>query len=316
MSRPVQLGTRLPFAPKPAPHREAGRLLLAKASLLLAGLACASPRVSACSVLPTPLGAHAGQHAPGYLGIEFHEVTATSFGLLHFHTSHQIEVIMVDHDGPAGKAGLRPHDIVLSLNGQPLSSAESLRRMIHEAVPGTSITLSVLRSGHALPITAQIEDREDVERRAWAHVTTGDTPSSDARAVEGTSTLPLTAGTTSGATHGKHFFGEILRGPYTGLQLQVMTPQLGGFFGAPAKMGLLVQAVEPGSPAAISGLEAGDVLLRADALTLRTLNDWGHKLHAAKGRAVRLAILRDHVELNLVLQPESGHSALVWPKLF
>ena len=299
------------------------RLLLVKTLLFSVCLVCASPSVSASvpdsmlSVVPVSAtsSANAGPRVPGYLGIEFHEVPTTSFGVLRLHSSRQMEIVMVDHDGPAGKAGLRAHDLVLSLNGQPLSGAAALRRMIHEGAPGTSISLSVLRGGQSLTVTAQLETREDVERRAWAHVTTADTPLGESETLDENEVAPAPS-MAPGAPRSKHFFGEILHGPYTGLQLQVLPPQLGGFFGAPTKMGLLVQSVEPGSPAAVSGLEAGDVLLRADTLALHTLNDWNRRLHAAKGRAMHLSLLRDHHEISLLLQPESGRSSLDWPKLF
>jgi len=39
---------------------------------------------------------------------------------------------MVDQDAPAGKAGLKEHDVILTMNGTSIDSGAQLRRMIHE----------------------------------------------------------------------------------------------------------------------------------------------------------------------------------------
>ncbi len=276
----------------------------------------------------------ANGHAPGYLGIEFHDLPDDQLKSLRLGSGRGIEVLMVDHDGPAGKAGLHAHDIIVSLNGQALAGAEALRRMIHDAGAGVQIALGVIRSGHPLTLSAQLGTREEVDRAALAHLAANEQaapPSSsppvalfgfaehaDVDPPPPDSAEPPAPMAPATPPPGSGFIGHIVHGSiYTGAVLDAMEPQLAGFFGAAPGTGLLVHSVLPGSPAAHAGLRAGDVVVRADLYTLRSTTDWTKRLHAAKGRPITLAVLRDRHELTLTLQQDFKHHSMVeWPTLF
>jgi serine protease Do len=97
----------------------------------------------------------------------------------------------------------------------------------------------------------------------------------------------------------------MLHGPFTGLVVDAMQPQLANYFGAPKGQGLLVQSVAGGSPAAVAGVQAGDVILRAGNQPMRTVSEWTKQLHASKGKPLALDLLRDHHELSVTLPPEA-----------
>ena len=97
----------------------------------------------------------------------------------------------------------------------------------------------------------------------------------------------------------------MLHGPFTGLMVEAMQPQLSDYFGAPRGQGLLVQSVETGSPAASVGLHAGDVIMRVDNQPVHSTSDWSKRLHASKGKPMSLDILRDHKPISLTLQPDT-----------
>jgi serine protease Do len=272
-----------------------------------------------------------GVHEPGYLGIGFQDLGEEQAAALHLKLGNAVEVTHVDHDGPAGKADLRPHDVIVSMNGQMLAGAVALHKMLREAGVGTDVSLMVMRGGQHLTVTAQLASRDEVARQAMARMAQPDpaAPSEGGAVVFGvveTYTEAAPAGAAAGAgsaaapadTRGPGFLAQMLHmTPFTGLAMEAMEPQLAGFFGAPAGVGLLVHTVVPNSPAAVAGLRAGDVVVRADSVTMRSASDWTKRLHASKGAAIELTVIREKREMVVSIVPDlKRHAEVEWPRLF
>src|SRR5438094_8713343 len=96
-----------------------------------------------------------------YLGVDTRDITADRLSELKLKEEHGVEVTLVDQDAPAGKAGLKEHDVILNLNGSQVESVEQLRRMIHEIPPGRPVTLGISRDGQPMTIKAQLVDRKN-----------------------------------------------------------------------------------------------------------------------------------------------------------
>lgn len=75
-----------------------------------------------------------------------------------------------------------------------------------------------------------------------------------------------------------------------GAELAPVSPELGAYFGT--RKGVLVIRVAPDTPAARAGLQAGDVVVRADGKELETPRDLRRVLLDAEDREVRLQYLR------------------------
>src|SRR5258705_7154759 len=95
-----------------------------------------------------------------YLGIDSSDITADRVHPLKLKEERGVEVIMVDQDAPAGKAGLKEHDVILSMNGTSVESGAQLRRMIRETPAGRVVTLGVSRDGQPLTLKVQLADRK------------------------------------------------------------------------------------------------------------------------------------------------------------
>ncbi|MDE1155916.1 MAG: PDZ domain-containing protein [Acidobacteriaceae bacterium] len=264
----------------------------------------------------TPLPGNGGraaaqQRSQGYLGIEFHDLTDDQLAALHLKGVRGAEIVMVDHDGPAGKAGLCPRDLVVAINGQAVENAPALRKMIRDVGAGASISIEILRNGQAMTLNAQLADREEVEHRAaLEHLTLHSDALSPSTGAE------LAPPSPASKTHS--FISSMLHmSPFTGLAVELMEPQLAAYFGAPTGVGLLVNTVMAGSPAAQAGLRAGDVLLRVDSVALRSVTDWTRHLRESKAHALTLTVLRDRREQTVVLTPDlKRHACLMLPVLW
>src|SRR3989442_1148925 len=95
-----------------------------------------------------------------YLGVDTRDITPDRLTDLKLKEEHGVEVTLVDQDAPAGKAGLKEHDVILNLNGGQVESVEQLRRMIREIPPGRLVTLGISRDGQPMTLKAQLADRK------------------------------------------------------------------------------------------------------------------------------------------------------------
>jgi len=260
---------------------------------------------------PSVSGAHV---VPGYLGIDVRDISDDEAPALKLKDSRGAEIIRVDHDGPAGKMGLREHDVVVQMNGAMIDGEDQIRRLLREITAGRTVALVISRDGQRLTLTAKMADRSEVERQAWEqHLAippgggpqapaTG-LPSDDPASQGGQS---VSSGPAPVSKYSKGFLGTILLTPaYTGAMLERIGPQLSQFFGVPRGTGLLVKGVDANSPAAVAGVRAGDVVVRADSKAVSSLADWTKIVREAKGRPVTVVVLRDRKETVVTVIPEA-----------
>ena len=245
----------------------------------------------------------------GYLGIDFRDISDDQVTSLKLKDSRGVEIIRVDHDGPAGKMKLREHDVVLQMNGVWIEGEDQVRHMLHGFPPGHTVAFVISRDGQVLTVTAQLADKSTVERQAWEqHLMAPQAPATGLPSEDpsGTSGSPAVAGAPPSAPYSKGFLGTILLTPaYTGVMLERIGPQLSQFFGVPRGTGLLVKGVEANSPAAVAGIRAGDVVVRANATAVENMADWAKVVRDAKGRPVTVVVLRDRKETIVTVVPDA-----------
>ncbi len=232
-----------------------------------------------------------------YLGVDIADVTSERVSTLKLKEEQGVEVTMVDQDAPAGKAGIKEHDVILTMNGTTVESAAQLRRMIRETPPGRVVTLGLSRDGQPVTVKVQLADRQ--KEYAYSgpkmkdfhveipeiHMPEIDIPS-----------FNMVIATSSARS---------------GLTVENITPQLGEFFGVKNGNGVLVRSVEKASRAEKAGLRAGDVIVKVNDEPVHDTSDFTHAVRSRKGGSVSVGVVRDKKEQNLNLtlpeHKDSGH---------
>lgn len=254
----------------------------------------------------------------GYLGVDIRDVSDEDVVALKLKERCGAEVIHVDHDGPAGKLGLRRNDVILGMNGQEIKNQAQLRQMLRETPAGQSVTLVISRDGRQQTMSTQLANREEVERRAWEqHLVVPDPGLGFEPAPHvGNGFLHASPTPSIGARARRDFLGTttVLNPSFTGAQLEVMGPQLAEYFGVEGNAGLLVRSVEANSPAADAGLRAGDVVIRVNEVAVTSGNEWSKAIHQNKGKPVALVVLRNKHEQTMTMTPDGKkRSSVAWP---
>ncbi len=231
-----------------------------------------------------------------YLGVDTRDITPDRMAPLGLKEEHGVEVTTVDQDAPAGKAGIREHDVILSVNGTQVESVEQLRRMIHEIPSGRVVSLGILRNGQPITAKTQLADRRQESGYSYAY----GPDSKEFKFVMPEMHIPEIPDIhipdidipASVVVH------TSLR---SGLMVENLTPQLGEFFGAKNGQGVLVRSVEKGSRAERAGLRAGDVIVKVNGQPISDAGDFSHALRARKDNSANLSVIRDRKEQTITL---------------
>jgi serine protease Do len=170
--------------------------------------------------------------------------------------------------GPAQKAGLQAGDIVLGVNGAPVTSSSELTRAVANTRPGDLLQMDVVRGGKHQTIDIHAGVRPS-EKELAATNDNGDeedgsgapgAPAAKAPVVLGMGLTPL-----DGAARAR--------------------------YSIPANVnGVVITSVRAEADAADKGLRAGDVIVSASGVATRTASDVAGAVDAAK-RAGRPSVL-------------------------
>ena len=235
-----------------------------------------------------------------YLGVDISDVSTERLSALKLKEEKGVEVTMVDEDAPAGKAGIKEHDVILSMNGTSIESQVQLKRMIRETPPGRVVSFGISRDGQPMTIKVQLADRR--KQYAWAgpkmkdfHVEIPSISINPDIEIPQINVVVVRSSARSG------------------LMVENITTQLGEFFGVKDGNGVLVRAVEKGSRGEKAGFRAGDIIVKINDKPVHDTGDFTDVMHSRESGTVSVGVIRDKKEqnLNLELPPHGDSGALI-----
>lgn len=176
-----------------------------------------------------------------YLGITMQPVTKEL--ALHYDLKDRegAVVIQLAEGSPAQKAGLKPMDIIRSIDGKKMKNTNDVQKYVLAKEIGSKIELELLRDGGKKNLSIKLERMPDTYGLAANEVIKS----------------PGATGET----------GEVEK---LGFKVEQLNEETAKNFGVSVSEGILVSSVKSGSPADKGGLMTGDVITQVNSKDVRT----------------------------------------------
>jgi serine protease Do len=215
-----------------------------------------------------------GRVSRGYIGIALKDVDPDLQRSLNLGVAHGALVQDVTAGSPGERAGLRPYDLILSVDGQAVSSNDELIREISARQPGSLARVQFLRDGRQTTITVKLAERPGRERST-------DRPQDDA----GNSSPAPPARPLDDLTP-------------LGLTVRDLDREFAQRYAIPDDAsGVIVSRVEPMSDAFDAGLERGWIILEIGRQPVRTVADFKRIVRTARsGDVLAVLVYRPDIE--------------------
>ncbi|MCS6286762.1 MAG: Do family serine endopeptidase [Nitrospira sp.] len=206
-----------------------------------------------------------GKVVRGWLGVGIQPLTpelAKKFGVSE---GEGVLVNEVFEKDPAAEAGIKPGDIILTIDGSVVDSPNKLSRLIGALPPGAAPKIEVVRDFTRQVLTVPLSERRDTA---------------------------VTASLPQSRTEVK-----------LGLDLQDLSAGLAEKFKLRETRGVLITKVDPGSLAHAEGLREGDLIKEVNRTDVSTVGEFTAAIvKVRRGDTVLLRVLRENRAFYVVLK--------------
>lgn len=206
----------------------------------------------------------------GFIGVSLQSIDDALARALDLDGADGAIVTAVEDDAPAEAAGIREGDVILSIDGQATEDPREISRRVADIDPGTDVPVTVFRDGERIEVTLTLAER-DVSPQPET-----DREMSPEGAMMGVAVSPVP---------------ELVRRN----------------LGLEEGEAIIVQRVQPGSPASDAGIVPGDVILGAageDIASAQSLSDaWSEAREADRPLLLRINRAGNILFLGVEVEP-------------
>ncbi len=201
-----------------------------------------------------------GKVSRGFIGVGLQPITPDlqqTFGLS---TTQGALVREVEPGKPGDKAGLKPGDDIVAIDGQPVVDPNGLTIAVIQLTPGSVAHLDVLRGSQKMKVDVTLVPRPTEDKQAR---NSGENPGSN----------------------------ESAPSALEGVSVENLTPDVAQQIGvAPSTKGVVVTSVDEGSPAAEAQLQRGDVITQVNRQPVANESDYNRLVKQGKGSSILLYV--------------------------
>jgi serine protease Do len=205
-----------------------------------------------------------GKVTRGWLGVLIQKVTPEIAESLGLEQARGALVADVVANGPAAAAGVKVGDVITEFDGHTVNESNELPMLVARTPLGKEVQLKVMRDKEPQDLSVTIAELQDEEMQV----------------ARGGDSEKL------------------------GLTVQTLTPEIADNLGVEEAKGVVVTAVESGSPADEAGLRRGDVILEVNRQAVDDADAYrGALKKVEKGKNVLFLVRRGDNTIFLALKP-------------
>jgi serine protease Do len=195
-----------------------------------------------------------GKVVYGYLGVYIQDITPELAAAFGLKEPKGVLVSDVTPDSPAKKAGISKGDVILEYDGKQVEDKGQLTKTVGRTPIGKKVKLIVLR------------DKE--QKILWATI-------AEVSERQATAAAPKPEETDR-----------------WGIKVQDISPDMIAHLGLPSNAGVVIDEVEPGSPADDENLQPGDVIIEVEHNQIKGLADFRKYIESYKKQKTLLLTVR------------------------
>ena len=242
------------------------------------------------------------QSGGSYLGVETKDIDKNNYSTYGLRDVRGVAVEKVSDNSPAQAAGFAPGDVIVRFNGDEVTSARKLSRLVSEVAPDHAVTITVNRKGIEREVTATLAQRPTPKFENGTFQMASPDGFAPFAIAPNLGELAAPAMPAMPPAAAKGFFNSFGRSRMIGVALIRLSKQLAEHFGVNG--GAMINSVNDNSPAQRAGLKAGDIIVGVEGKELVDDGDLMSALAEKKEGDVVLTIVRDGNRQTISVTPE------------